>query len=919
MEETSIEITARRFLSRGIAKDSDEKALAAACERHVQTVARRSLKEALPICRRFVARAQKHGGKLLLQTSYRALARVTHLSGAHASALVAYTEARQLVSDQPLIRARIDRALVDVYMYLGKFEQSRKSAQSAVRAFARLRSDSDLAQTRVNYANLLHRQDRHREAEKMYHEASDYFEHTGNRLAAARCHYNRANALVQLFDLPTAEALYKTAVETYEGENYALDANDARYGLAWLHMLQGSFHIALLDLNACERVYRGGGDRRGESLCTLDRAEVCLGLGLHDDALVASRAAERLFTGLKLQYETAKSALFRAQAARALGRRQEALAAIGRAKSGFDKEKNTGFQGVSYLFAAEMEDDEGKRRLEMKKAHSKFARAQLPLWGAVCDLRDAFDSRRAATALDRLRKNGAALHVPHLYALWQTALGDREERRGHLESARRYWQNAADRLDIVRAQLPPVELRTAFARRPHSPHLRLISATSYQDPRTAAVWSERYKTAGVWSPLSTVDAEPALRRQVTESLDALATQVAVLSRHISGHSGERGIAAATARKALTSLQRKVRDELISVERYNRSDIDSADKLSAEFERVSMKVPIVQFHMDDKDILAFVHQRGKTALHRMHSSRDQLDRLLQRWRFIMESELLAEQLGQVNIQAAEQDLWAELGELLWKPLEIDRSFRQVLVLPEGDLANIPWAALRVDGQLLAASHQFVISPSLRHYLAARKVRTKSKRIDIFRGTAVDIPHVDNELELLAERAGDNAIVHNSCGRADWPSEGSARLWHFAGHAVLRSDNPFYSYLLLEDGPLFATDFRLRRCRVGLATLAACRTGEQVSVPGEETTGLVRSLLEMGARNVLAGHWPVSDRSTAAWMGAFYEKLLAGDDLLESAAFAAESVRETYPSAFYWAAFSVFGAGDMGVTYEKNAEI
>lgn len=91
-----------------------------------------------------------------------------------------------------------------------------------------------------------------------------------------------------------------------------------------------------------------------------------------------------------------------------------------------------------------------------------------------------------------------------------------------------------------------------------------------------------------------------------------------------------------------------------------------------------------------------------------------------------------------------------------------------------------------------------------------------------------------------------------------------------------------------------------------------------VPGEETTGLVRSLLEMGARNVLAGHWPVSDRSTAVWMGAFYKRLFAGDDLLGSAAFAAESVRETYPSAFYWAAFSVFGAGDLGVTYEKNAE-
>jgi tetratricopeptide (TPR) repeat protein len=918
VEETSTELAARLFLSRGIVKDTDENTLAAACEQYVQTVARRSLKAALPICHRFVTRAEAHGGKTLRLTAYRAQARITHMSGIHAPALVAYQKARHLANSEPLIRARIDRALVDVYMYLGKSEQSRKSAQSAMRVFSRLKADADLAQTRVNYANLLHRQDRHREAERLYREAADYFETTKNTLAAARCYYNRANTLVQLFDLATAEALYKKAAELYEGAGLDLDANDARYGLAWLKMLQGRFHIALLDLNVCQRTYHDGGDPRGEALCILDRAEVCLGLGLHNDALDSSRAVEKLFTKLGLQYEMAKSALFRAQAATAIGKRKEALAAIERAKNGFRDEKNNGFQGVSYLFASDLEKNEGKRHLEIKEARNKFARAQLPLWEAVCDLRDAFDSERATAALSRLRTNSAAMHVPHLYALWQTALGDLEQRHGHLESARQYWTNAADRLDFVRAQLPPVELRTAFARRSHSPHLRLISEISHHDPRTAAVWSERYNTAGIWSPLLTTDAAPSSRRQVTESLDALASQVALLSRNISGYGGERGVAAAAARKALTSLQRKVRDELIAVESDNHGNIDSADKLGAEFARVSAKVPIVQFHIDDGDVLAFVHQQGRTALHRLRNSRDQLDRLLRRWRFVMEGELLAERLGRISHQGAEHDLWSDLGDLLWKPLEIDRGHKKVLILPEGELANIPWEALIVDGQLLAASHQFIIAPSLRHHLAARQAKAKSRKIEIFRGTAADIPHVDNELQSLVEQAGEDAVVHNPCGRADWPSEGSARLWHFAGHAVLRNDNPFYSYLLLDDGPLFAADFRLRRCNVGLATLAACRTGEQVMVPGEETTGLVRSLLEMGARNVLAGHWPVSDRSTAAWMGAFYQRLFAGDDLLESAAFAAESVRVTYPSAFYWAAFSVFGAGDLGVTYEKIAE-
>jgi len=217
------------------------------------------------------------------------------MSGMHLPALAAYQKARRLSASEPLVRARIDRALVDVYMYLGKFTLSRKAALAATRTFRRLKADSDLAQTRVNYANLLHRQDRHREAEKLYREAAEYFERTGNRLAVARCQYNRANTLVQLFDLPLAETLYKSAFEIYEAEKYSLDTNDARYGLAWLRMLRGDFHVALVDLRVCERAYREGGDPRGAALCLLDRAEVYLGLCLNEDALDAARSAEKSF------------------------------------------------------------------------------------------------------------------------------------------------------------------------------------------------------------------------------------------------------------------------------------------------------------------------------------------------------------------------------------------------------------------------------------------------------------------------------------------------------------------------------------------------------------------------------------------------------------------------------------------------
>jgi CHAT domain-containing protein len=66
--------------------------------------------------------------------------------------------------------------------------------------------------------------------------------------------------------------------------------------------------------------------------------------------------------------------------------------------------------------------------------------------------------------------------------------------------------------------------------------------------------------------------------------------------------------------------------------------------------------------------------------------------------------------------------------------------------------------------------------------------------------------------------------------------------------------------------------------------------------------------MGTRNVVAAHWPVSDETAALWMEAFYERFFDGKDVLDAARHAAHTVREVRPSAYHWAAFSTFGAGE-----------
>jgi len=907
---------ARRFLAGNKTESFDENDLTKACVQLILTTSRQSFRRALDLSRRFVRVSEGRSRHMRLM-ALRAFGQMTHYSGRHAEALKIYQQARVLTRYDPPARAGIDRMLIDVYMYLARYDQSRRAATRALALYERQGKTADWHKTQVNYANVLHRLDRHADASRIYREATRFFLNAGDELSAARCQYNLGNTLVQLFEIEQAETAYRSAREVYERLGRDLDATEVRYGQAWLQMLQGDLHVAMSELDDCRRTFAQAGNRRFESLCILDLAEVYLGLGLNSDALAAARKAERLFSRLRMRYERAKAALFRAQSAVTLDRKREATLAARRASSGFRSEKNKGFSAVAQLVFADLAGSRQEMYARrVVRAQRLFAQSQLPLWQAVCDLRLIQQPSHSHQALDRLADNKAAQVVPHLYASWQTALGDRYHTLGQSKRAITCWTRAADRLDAVRSQLPPVELRASFTRKAPSPHSRLVETEATRNPRSAAIWSERLKTAGIWAPVPATALALPERRRVTKSLDSLASQVEFLMHQVPGFHGERGLSVPSTQRALRKLQQEIRLGFSRVEALTEKSHGSAEDIDRIIDVTSTRLPIIQFHVAERDILAFVHQNRKTAVCRFRDGRGRIESSLERWRFFLERELFASFPGRKIRDSEEQVLWSELGDWLWKPLGVDIAADSVLVIGEGELANLPWQALKVDGQPLFLRHHIILSPSIRHFDSAGSVRVTNKDVMVFGGNGANLPHVDLELQQVLLRAGGQSRAFSPSRREDWPIEGESRVWHFSGHAVLRNENPFYSYLMLSDGPLFAADFRLRRCRVELATLAACRTGEQVSLPGEESMGLVRSLLEMGARNVIAGRWPVSDESTAEWMTHFYCRYFDNRDLFTAAREATLKVRDKFPSAFHWAAFSIFGADRIGGPHEAN---
>ena len=258
-------------LSHGRLGDWDPETLTQECDRLVRMETEVSSTSAMKLGSQFVELARKHK-EISLATACRAHGWALLVAGKYAAAEKTYLEARTLVKKDPLARGRVDRVLIDVYMYLGKLKLAQRHAMLAMRTFQSQKAPDDLARTRVNYANLLHRQDKHRQARKLYHEAGEFFSAQGVDLAVAFCHYNEANTLVQLFDFARAEKLYEKAEKIFDRHGHDLRANGCRYGLAWLHMLEGNYHIALKELAQCEREYAEAGQPREVILCQLDLA-----------------------------------------------------------------------------------------------------------------------------------------------------------------------------------------------------------------------------------------------------------------------------------------------------------------------------------------------------------------------------------------------------------------------------------------------------------------------------------------------------------------------------------------------------------------------------------------------------------------------------------------------------------------------
>ncbi|MDR2987177.1 MAG: CHAT domain-containing protein [Nocardiopsaceae bacterium] len=225
---------------------------------------------------------------------------------------------------------------------------------------------------------------------------------------------------------------------------------------------------------------------------------------------------------------------------------------------------------------------------------------------------------------------------------------------------------------------------------------------------------------------------------------------------------------------------------------------------------------------------------------------------------------------------------------------------LLIAPPAALHPVPWGALPV-----LVDRAVSVVPSAQTWLRGRNADAP-----VDRGVAIV---VGPDLE---DGASEAAALTDCHPRAEVLADGAATsekvlatlegkwLAHIAAHGSFRADNPLFSSLMLDDGPLTVHDLhRLKRAPYRLV-LSCCDSGVTGSAGADELLGLVAALGQIGTTGVIAPVVAVNDAATVPVTVRIHERLADGamsSDALRDARLSARGDPWSYAAARAYVAF------------------
>lgn len=811
--------------------------------------------------------------------------------------------------------------LVDSLMYLGRYPEARKAAASGRRLLEKTGDRAALARLLNNEGNLWHRLDLPERALECYRAAVKSLEKAGDPASALMIGTNVGNCLSLLGRCDEARKHYTRAQEAQRASGNSNEQLSAEYNLAYLDFLELRHEQALAGLAHV----RDEAEQRGypslAALARLDRAEILLRLGAHEDALKESREAVTSCGELGLRYETAKAELFGALAAYRLGQPEAARTAIERALATFDAEGNQVWIGEALLGLATLWSREGNTRAAaalMAAARRRFAAAgdrERDACAAAIEVRALIACGSPRTAATRLRSlvrvptSKRSARLRHLALAAGAALA---QARGQASEARKLLQKAADESERLAARILDEEWRATFWGEWGWPHQEL-ALLEISEGRVA----EALEALEAGRGRALVD--PAQSRRARGTLPAsvrrwTASRVARERSHgKEGRSRGDDPASAVMEPALRSaLSARAPREIRAM--------DIARSLPPD-------ATLFDWFLHDGTLGAITVRRDGLRARPRLVGEERLASLVGTVLFSLRSAAFtpaSQRLFDPELQSQCEEI-ASL--VLWPLLRTTPS--SFAFAPTGSLARLPWAAMPLpDGRLLCQAGESVVVPGLRLGMVRPTHTLPSTAPLVVAVDAGELDAVQGETAAVLAAFPGATVLSGADATADRFLELAPRAdWiHFAGHGGWRADAPEASGLRLHDRWLLAGELADISLSARWVTLSACHTARALVRPGEEWFGLARAFLLAGAAAVVAAQWDVDDEATARLMSDLYARLAQGTTLPRALAGAQAACATAGEHPIDWAGFAVLGgprlltdsAGRESIPYEEGTE-
>ncbi len=717
-------------------------------------------------------------------------------------------------------------------------------------------------------ALVLYEMGRFREAHEDLSRALPYLRRAADAVWEARSLMLRAHVFLA-FGLPArAAADFALAEGLFDTTGQELEYARARHNRGLTAMSRGDLPETLTYFDEAGKRYRAL-DVINPDLA-IDRCWALLAAGLAAEAeQETSIALDRIPPGGGITYRTAELIFAAATAALAVGHAADARQRARQARRQFQAQRRSLWEARASLVLAEARYDAGEhspallRYAEEVAARLEAARAGEAMQAHLLAGRIAL-ARGSVTRADphleraaRSRRRGPPL--PRSVAWLARAL--QAEAQGNARATVAACARGLDALEEHQMRLGATELRAYGTA--HGAELATLAqrdALRRGDVRRLLFWSERWRATA----LAARSASPGEDKELAAELEALRS----VSRLLADTE-----MAASRRNALERERRRLEAEVQARTRRlpgSRRPGEGQLDLEELFAELGPSTLIELVTVDG--VLHAVVVAGRRV--RLHTLGPVPEREVEMTRFVLRR--LARGRVQPGDEAVFKHRGAKLEDSLLGDAVAGLGDGPVVIVPPGRLRAVPWTLMPS-----LRDRAVTVAPSAATWLRARRMTPPSPRrtaLVVGPGLATQ----GGEVAPLRERYPGAVMLGRGSATAERVLGALDGAWlaHIAAHGSFRADNPMFSSILLDDGPLTVHDFeRLGRAPHWLV-LAGCDSGVAAPVGADELLGLVSSLVPLGAAGIVASILPVNDRAVVPLMLALHDALRRGAPLAEA---------------------------------------